>query len=90
MGDLTETELEALDVGTSLFGWSDRETALRHLAPVVESILAEREAALIGRCEEAVEALRSVPVDVLYNAGITDAKRVVRAALAPDTTEAGS
>jgi hypothetical protein len=55
-GKLTEAECEALEVGTSLFGWSDSETALRHLVPVVEAILAEREASLRAQIAADIEA----------------------------------
>jgi len=48
---LTEAEKEALEVGTSLFGWSDNATALRHPEPVVESILADRTSALVAEVE---------------------------------------
>lgn len=52
---LSTEDREALEVGASLFGWADAATALRHLEPVVEAMLARREAQVRDAIERAIE-----------------------------------
>lgn len=94
MADLTETEREALtDVTDALVLGADIDAADAQLFAVVAALLAEREAALVGRVEAVLREVgsiaayrRSQSLDDAAAWAFDHSADLVRAALAPDAT----